>query len=62
MHCRDSHMLHIKNGSKSNTNSNFQANLRFSQRILTIFQKKIMLTMMDTGDFKFKIGSIIKEN
>ena len=45
-HCKDSHTLHIKNGSKSNTNSQLQS--QFSPRIWTIFKKKIMLTMVNT--------------
>ena len=55
-HCKDSHMLHIKNGSKSNTNSQLQS--QFSPRILTIFNKK---NYANNG-VHFKIVSIIKKH
>ena len=43
-HCKDSHMHHMKNGSKSNTNSKpiFTENLNY-------LTKKNMLTMVDTS-------------
>ena len=45
-HFKDSHTLHIKNSSKSNTNSQLEkANFH---KVFELFSKKIMLTMVDT--------------
>ena len=59
-HCKNSHTLYIKNGSKSNTNSQLQTRIKanFHQKFKLFSEKKIYAN----NGGHFKIVSIIKKN